>query len=298
MTASLRFSLKESVWFQKGQEVAQLLSISLDPDITIQERDYEVVIKGELLLTGEYLADETEEPAFSLRELSPVRTVDRIEQRDDGINELYHAFPLEISIPRSRVNMVEDLVVDIESFDYELPEKGCLRLLADLYISGLCEEDERKPENHEEENEVPIATADFEEEDLFEPFQLEMRRTPAVEEPPAVPQIPQREPASPQVELFGRPDKPQEQPKKEEEPVYSQRDENALYLTKLFGKNEEEAFSKVRMYFVQQGDTLESIADKYGVQVQQLYRLNHTEDLYVSQGQILYVPVKRSKTSS
>jgi len=42
----LRFSLEESVWFQRGQEVAELISISLDPDITIQENDQYVTIKA------------------------------------------------------------------------------------------------------------------------------------------------------------------------------------------------------------------------------------------------------------
>ncbi|MFZ7945582.1 hypothetical protein [Neobacillus sp. 19] len=50
----LRFSLEESLWFRKGQEVEELISISLDPDITIQENDQYVTIRGSLELTGEY----------------------------------------------------------------------------------------------------------------------------------------------------------------------------------------------------------------------------------------------------
>ncbi len=54
----LRFSLEESLWFRKGQEVEELVSISLDPDITIQENDQYVTIRGSLELTGEYKSDE------------------------------------------------------------------------------------------------------------------------------------------------------------------------------------------------------------------------------------------------
>lgn len=54
---SLRFSLKESVWFQKGQEVEELLSISLDPDVEIEELDYEVIVRGQLDLTGNMLQE-------------------------------------------------------------------------------------------------------------------------------------------------------------------------------------------------------------------------------------------------
>ncbi len=42
----LRFSLEEAIWFKKGQEVEELLSISLDPHITIQEQEQYVLIRG------------------------------------------------------------------------------------------------------------------------------------------------------------------------------------------------------------------------------------------------------------
>ncbi|MFX3624038.1 MAG: stage VI sporulation protein D [Ectobacillus sp.] len=312
---SLRFSLKESVWFQKGQEVAELLSISLDPDIAIQERDYEVVVKGELQLAAEYIAEESEEASFSLRELSPVRTIDNVYTREDGINELSHSFPLEISIPRSRVRAVDELYVTVDSFDYEMPEKDCLQLIADVSIWGLCEQEREAGEAEEEKpEEQPESKRDEgppvfleeeqereqeEEEDLFEPFQLEARKIPDEEQ-----QGPFPEPAAPQVELFGRVEEahqqqPQGQTKQEEEEFeYSNRDENALYLTKLFTKEREEEFTKVRMYFVQQGDTTESIAERYGISVQQLTRVNNIDELYVSEGQILYIPVPKSKVTS
>ncbi|MCR1808257.1 stage VI sporulation protein D [Stenotrophomonas geniculata] len=132
---SLRFSLKESVWFQKGQEVEELLSISLDPDVEIEELDHEVIVRGQLDLTGEYVARK-DDSAYSLRELSPAKSIDYVETREDGVNELVHSFPLEISIPRNRVKVIEELYVSIEEFDYELKENGCLQLLADISITG------------------------------------------------------------------------------------------------------------------------------------------------------------------
>lgn len=44
----LQFSVEESICFQKGQEVSELLSISLDPDITVQEVNDYVSIRGSL----------------------------------------------------------------------------------------------------------------------------------------------------------------------------------------------------------------------------------------------------------
>jgi stage VI sporulation protein D len=105
-----------------------------------------------------------------------------------------------------------------------------------------------------------------------------------------------------QIELFGRAEETKQPPapeeSKEEGFAYSSRDENALYLTRLFGKNQEEQFTKLRMYFVQTGDTVESIAERYDTNLQHLARINQLDDLYVSQGQVLYVPVSKTKSKS
>ncbi|EEK82154.1 Stage VI sporulation protein D [Bacillus cereus ATCC 4342] len=318
---SLRFSLKESVWFQKGQEVEELLSISLDPDVEIEELDHEVIVRGQLDLTGEYVARQ-DDSAYSLRDLSPAKSIDYVETREDGVNELVHSFPLEISIPRNRVKVIEELYVSIEEFDYELKENGCLQLLADISITGLC--DEERIEDEEEETayvelEVDSAQEDenrptpqveepaYKESDewedyAFEPFQLEERKEQEVEEEEIeehefVEREEEKE-TTPQFELFGRKDFKKEKAKKQEEQeeeTYSQRDENALYLTKLFTKEPEEEFTKLRMYFVQEGDTIESVAERYETSVQNLYRVNQTEDIYLTTGQIIYIPVSRAK---
>lgn len=324
---SLRFSLKESVWFQKGQEVEELLSISLDPDVEIEELDHEVIVRGQLDLTGEYVARQ-DDSAYSLRDLSPAKSIDYVETREDGINELVHSFPLEISIPRNRVKVIEELYVSIEEFDYELKENGCLQLLADISITGLCDEERIEDEEEEEEKEKETAYAELEvdsaqedenrptpqveepaykesdewEDYAFEPFQLEERKEQEVEEEEIeehefVEREEEKE-TTPQFELFGRKDFKKEKAKKQEEQeeeTYSQRDENALYLTKLFTKEPEEEFTKLRMYFVQEGDTIESVAERYETSVQNLYRVNQTEDIYLTTGQIIYIPVSRAK---
>ncbi|MBC6974659.1 stage VI sporulation protein D [Bacillus sp. Xin] len=326
---SLRFSLKESVWFQKGQEVEELLSISLDPDVEIEELEYEVIVRGQLDLTGEYVARQ-DDSAFLLRDLSPAKSIDYVETREDGVNELVHSFPLEISIPRNRVKQVEELYVSIEEFDYELKENGCLQLLADISISGLCEDERIQNEMQEEEiehlevarieeakvvdedkapaevEEVTVHTeSDGWEDYAFEPFQLEERKEQELEEVEDLeePEEEEREEVAkettPQFELFGRKDFKKEKEKKVEEEVesaYSQRDENALYLTKLFSKEPEEEFTKLRMYFVQEGDTIESVAERYETSVQHLHRVNKTDEVYLTAGQIIYIPVPRVKT--
>ncbi len=50
------------------------------------------------------------------------------------------------------MKVIEELYVSIEEFDYELKENGCLQLLADISITGLC--DEERIEDEEGRNGV------------------------------------------------------------------------------------------------------------------------------------------------
>ena len=78
----------------KGQEVEELLSISLDPDVEIEELDREVIVRGQLDLTGEYVARK-DDSAYSLRELSPAKSIDYVETREMGLMNLYIPFHLK-----------------------------------------------------------------------------------------------------------------------------------------------------------------------------------------------------------
>ncbi len=152
----LRFSLEESVWFQKGQEVADLLSISLDPNITIQENDQHIIIQGSLELSGEYKryneGDPEEEEAFKAPKL-----IHSVMEREEGVCEFLHHFPVDITIPLARVTSMEDVEIEIDTFDYVFPERSCLNLTADLTISGLASEEEENEAEEEAEEELEIA---------------------------------------------------------------------------------------------------------------------------------------------
>lgn len=130
----LQFSVEESICFQKGQEVSELLSISLDPDISVQEVNDYVSIRGSLELTGEYNIDQTREyaelPATS-------RFVEDVKLKGDGSAELTHCFPVDITIPKNKVNHLNDVFVFIDAFDYQLTDARMLTIQADLAIEGL-----------------------------------------------------------------------------------------------------------------------------------------------------------------
>ena len=184
----LRFSLEESIWFQTGQEVTELVSISLDPSITIQESDQYVTIKGSLELSGEYNRDDHEWEE-ELDYFSNPKFVQSVEMREEGGYHFSHHFPVEITIPKNRIENVFDIDVAVESFDYAFPEKSCLKLSADLMITGLYGEQqhERLYEQNEldevEEIEEGMEVEDVEHEPpvFYTPFEIEVRKEPSIE---------------------------------------------------------------------------------------------------------------------
>ncbi|MEH7074228.1 stage VI sporulation protein D [Neobacillus drentensis] len=163
----LRFSLEESLWFRKGQEVEELVSISLDPDITIQENDQYVTIKGSLELTGEYKSYETNNETDD-EGVTSQKFVERVDEREEGTCEFTHRFPVDITIPNNRIQSIYDIDVIVESFDYSIPERSCLKLAAELTISGLYGSEQQQEEEVEEIEVVHRAEPEIEEEEEVE----------------------------------------------------------------------------------------------------------------------------------
>jgi stage VI sporulation protein D len=167
----LRFSLEESVWFQRGQEVAELLSISLDPDITIQENDQYVTIKGSLVLSGEYKCAERDGEGAE-ETLAAVRLVHSVKEREEGSLEFSHRFPVDITIPQNRIESIYDIDIAVESFDYDFPERGSLKLSAELAITGLYGDQQHGSGEDAEETEA--AAFQEEEREQEEPAQVDL----------------------------------------------------------------------------------------------------------------------------
>ncbi len=143
------FDLNESLWFKKGQEVDEIMGISLEPEISIQEFDDFVSIRGVIELKGEYFqvkeASDEEDQVLSFRDHPSQRFIDRVDSYEDGVNEFFHSFPVEISIPKYRINSTDDILVGIDSFDYELPENSQLLLNASVSIHGVKEDKYQTP---------------------------------------------------------------------------------------------------------------------------------------------------------
>ncbi|MBB6282817.1 stage VI sporulation protein D [Geobacillus subterraneus] len=340
----LRFSLEESVWFKSGQEVAEFLSISLDPVISVDEYDQYITIRGALELSGEFRqADEpqqadVDDDAF---ELASYRFIQHISVREDGIRELSHRFPIDITIPKNRIRELEDVYVTVESFDYDLSDNGRLLVTADISISGISEaplvddlpnddEDEEplfapfesiarkeaadgeafatEDRPASEKHEQPVAAVSETPASIAEPAAVRHEETPSDEtedgKEPFLPLETETKAVNAEVEeeidsllppteakvSIGAAKKTVSE-EDEEEQEAEVKSENALYLTKLFAKSEAEEFTTVKICIVQQGDSLDKIAERYDVTVSQLLRANDLESPDdVHEGQLLYIP--------
>ncbi|TKD70314.1 stage VI sporulation protein D [Pseudalkalibacillus hwajinpoensis] len=336
----LHFSVEEQVWLKKGQEVEEVLSISLDPEISIEEYEDYVAVKGCLYLSGEYLQrdynDDSDEPE---NEASAYRSIHEVHVREDGTASIGHRFPVDITIPASRVRSLEEIYVTVDTFDYTLNEANCLQLKADISISGIQGDEKRTEyEMYNEENdsadedveadgdetedtvwETDVKYVDDSEEEssdlayhLRSP-QVDMRAKAERYLANLLDQENYEEGQEPTYDFLTKMARqiedsnfyPPEQPAMEEtndynveeeeaveKPQRSSREENALYLTSMLTK-EEEQFSRMKMCIIQPGDSLTEIAERYRVLPSHLARVNRLEEDEVKEGQILYIPVNR-----
>lgn len=186
----LRFSLEETVRFTNGQEVGELYSISLDPQIQTEEADEFIRMHGFLELSGEYSPSGQHQSEQA--DTYTYKYVQQVLERGDNECEFFHHFPIDITIPKSRISKMEDVEIYIDSFDYEFPEKANLKLTVDLSISGVMEEEaevERTPVNEKveewsaaaEEQAEGMRKKDKEEEPEFSILKLDVQPAEGLE---------------------------------------------------------------------------------------------------------------------
>lgn len=158
--SKLTFSIEESVWLNKGQEIEAIFGMSLEPEIMIEERDKQVFIKGGLRLIGKYQSTEEDEGEVyeSTEGQLSFRQVGEVTREENGESKITHFLPVDITIPTSRIRNLEEVYVQVESFDYDLPERSCIQLTADISISGMTEPQEEIEEKAETKSE-PILDA-------------------------------------------------------------------------------------------------------------------------------------------
>ncbi|MBM0067207.1 stage VI sporulation protein D [Alkalicoccobacillus gibsonii] len=342
--SKLTLTVEESVWLNKGQEIEEILGMSLSPEITIKESGNQVSIVGGLRLVGEYLladSDQATEQEIDdedgYREQASFRSIEEVNVSENGKGDLKHFFPIDVTIPLDRIQNLQDIYVEVESFDYDVPDKSCIQLTADISISGMTTQDE--PARRVEAQEAVQEDAEVEQEEqavdtsfAYEAYQLPTPAPAISEEEEVDEEVVRAEveedievetevvyadddatvselqritlaPKQPEVyaEENNRNDayyEDQQDPQSEEEqaqqPAYQateEREENALYLTGMMAKSEEQ-FTRVKMCIIQEDESLDTIANRYDVSTSQLIRTNRLEADHVEAGQILYIPVQ------
>jgi|GEM_PF-5252526 len=77
----------------------------------------------------------------------------------------------------------------------------------------------------------------------------------------------------------------------EDVPEEEEEKEKQLYLTNFMESNNEQ-FTKLKLCIVQKDETIEEIAERYRMQAESILRANQAVRTQITQGQILYIPVK------
>lgn len=185
----LTFSLEETVLFRKGETIAELYNLSLEPEVTIQELDQYVSLRGSLMMIGEYKKKDwegEEEFSFSGQKYVSVEPLGR-----DNLYQFSFNFPIDITIPKARIQNIEELDLVIDSFDYTLEDDDTLVISTEISVVGVYDEDfdieEGKRAGEEEEldgipyQEMIVPFPDFDE-DGIEPSRTDSNQEDAGEE--------------------------------------------------------------------------------------------------------------------
>ncbi|MFC5468324.1 LysM peptidoglycan-binding domain-containing protein [Cohnella suwonensis] len=111
----LRFDIYERVQLpDDAAAIEELEEIELVPHMRALPQNDQVLLKGHLLLSGVYKAQDAGEAS-----------------------QLEHWIPVEISLPLDRIQSVEELAVEIDNFDVDLVSNRSLNVTGVLALRGL-----------------------------------------------------------------------------------------------------------------------------------------------------------------
>lgn len=138
----LRFDIYERVHLPDNvAEIDELEEIELVPRIQVIDQGDQAVLQGQLVLNGIYRAQGTEDEQVALE----------------------HWIPVEISLPMNRVTRLDDITVDIDTFDVVLLSSRALNITGVLSLRGIVLEQEEDENAWDQESFV--ATHERSEED-------------------------------------------------------------------------------------------------------------------------------------
>lgn len=119
----LRFDIYERVHLPDDvAAIDELEEIELVPHMQVLPREDNVLLSGNLLLSGVYRAQHSDETA-----------------------QLTHWIPVEITLPLNRVQNVDEIGVEIDNFDVDLLSKRSLNVTGVLALRGLQSSSSQEP---------------------------------------------------------------------------------------------------------------------------------------------------------
>lgn len=311
------FDLSETLYFHRNEGVSEMLGIGLDPEISIESHPDYVSVRGIIALTGEYVPVFVDDRS-DLEDDEEIqnRYFKRVERDEEGVCDFLHHFPIDISIPHERIKNLDDLTVSVHHFDYTITDPRKLELEATVEIDGLEYDSNREEDDISENDETDLIDEKMdstEQEDTpDERIAFDVKLTEEQPEPSTEEESTRLEEDPPVIEEESTIDEEEDEKivhlEKRSEPILKEEEreleesaeeeseaevpERNNYLLDLFEEEEADdgVFAQMRMYIVQEDDTLETIAERYQVSVTKIQRVNRLETTSIEHGEILYVP--------
>ncbi|GGG20468.1 LysM peptidoglycan-binding domain-containing protein [Paenibacillus abyssi] len=129
-SSGLRFDVYERVHLPEHvAAIEELEEIELTPHIQVEQHGEQVLLRGNLLLSGVYSSQAERQVPQALE----------------------HWIPVEITLPLNRVHRLEDIAVEIDNFDVDLLSSRTLNITGVLSLKGLQAEPAQAPAAWQEE---------------------------------------------------------------------------------------------------------------------------------------------------
>lgn len=289
--------IEEYIHVSNDMKIDEMMQISLEPNIIMQMKHDFILLKGDLILQGNYRLLENEEP------------FDRIEPQMEQVQLLgenkamfLHAFPIEIAIEKSKIKNLDDVSMQMEMFDYTIKNPVTIHLTANVMINGIDQtasqkkqvEGEKEPDvistqlHSDERKTDKLKQSKHEDQEIDEAVHAEGTDNIRIEE----------EKETPVTIGFSSNEREIDYIDEEEaiaEEVVEEVTKSPVSLFHMLFSNDDETeqYEHVRMYITQENDYLDKIAEKYDLSVYQLMKDNDLTEDMVEAGQILKIKTKK-----
>ncbi|MEJ8776334.1 LysM peptidoglycan-binding domain-containing protein [Pseudogracilibacillus sp. ICA-222130] len=293
--------IEEYIHVSNDMKIDEMMQISLEPNIIMQMKHDFILLKGDLILQGNYRLLENEEP-FDRKEPQ----MEQVQLLGENKAMFLHAFPIEIAIEKSKIKNLDDVSMQMEMFDYTIKNPVTIHLTANVRINGIDQttsEKERKEDKketdiistqlHDEEKELDkVKQSKNEGQQVEETVQLHEAddiRMVEEEETPVTIGF-----SSNEQEL----DHTEEEEAIAEEAVEEETTKSPVSLFHMLFSNEDETeqYEHVKMYITQENDYLDKIAERYNLSVYQLMKDNDLTEDIIEAGQILKIKTKKKSS--